>query len=251
MASYFISDHHFLELSQLAGYQLYGKEEVPAGGIITGIEGEEETEKKKKSRNSKIKRYALIGIATVSGGALIGLTGGLAAPLVAAGASAIIGGAGAAALGTTAGVAIIGSLFGVAGAGLAGHKMRKRFGAIEEFSFEPMISGGALQRASMAKQLHVTIAVTGWLSHTMRGLLDYGDIQFYGRREAEAGGIAKHGAKMVTAVACAKVPKFTVTHRRVLWCCPRFLYMWPNRISVMGGEQEAANVLAQITRTKD
>ncbi|XP_076087336.1 transmembrane and coiled-coil domain-containing protein 4-like isoform X2 [Mytilus galloprovincialis] len=129
---------------------------------------EEETEKKKKSRNSKIKRYALIGIATVSGGALIGLTGGLAAPLVAAGASAIIGGAGAAALGTTAGVAIIGSLFGVAGAGLAGHKMRKRFGAIEEFSFEPMISGGALQRASMAKQLHVTIAVTGWLSHTMK-----------------------------------------------------------------------------------
>ncbi|XP_071146143.1 transmembrane and coiled-coil domain-containing protein 4-like isoform X1 [Mytilus edulis] len=133
------------------------------------ISEEEETEKKKKSRNSKIKRYALIGIATVSGGALIGLTGGLAAPLVAAGASAIIGGAGAAALGTTAGVAIIGSLFGVAGAGLAGHKMRKRFGAIEEFRFEPMISGGALQRrASMAKQLHVTIAVTGWLSNTMR-----------------------------------------------------------------------------------
>ncbi|CAC5401214.1 Uncharacterized membrane protein F35D11.3,Transmembrane and coiled-coil domain-containing protein 4 [Mytilus coruscus] len=129
---------------------------------------EEETEKKKKSRNSKIKRYALIGIATVSGGALIGLTGGLAAPLVAAGASAIIGGAGAAALGTTAGVAIIGSLFGVAGAGLTGHKMHKRFGAIEEFCFEPMISGGALQRASMAKQLHITIAVTGWLSHTMK-----------------------------------------------------------------------------------
>ena len=51
---------------------------------------------------------------------LLGLTGGLAAPLVAAGAASIIGGAGAAALGTTAGVAIIGSLFGVAGAGLTG-----------------------------------------------------------------------------------------------------------------------------------
>lgn len=49
-----------------------------------------------------------------------GLTGGLAAPLVAAGAGAIIGGAGAAALGSVAGVAIIGSLFGVAGAGLTG-----------------------------------------------------------------------------------------------------------------------------------
>lgn len=52
-----------------------------------------------------------------------GLTGGLAAPLVAAGAGAIIGGAGAAALGSAAGVAIIGSLFGVAGAGLTGNRL--------------------------------------------------------------------------------------------------------------------------------
>ncbi|XP_033725497.1 methylcrotonoyl-CoA carboxylase beta chain, mitochondrial-like [Pecten maximus] len=77
-------------------------------------------------------------------------------------------------------------------------------------------------------------------------------------REAEAGGIAKNGAKMVTAVACAKVPKFTVIVGGSYGAgnygmCgraygPRFLYMWPNsRISVMGGEQ-AANVLAQITR---
>lgn len=51
---------------------------------------------------------------------IAGLTGGLAAPLVAAGASAIIGGVGAAAVGSTVGVAIIGSLFGVAGAGLTG-----------------------------------------------------------------------------------------------------------------------------------
>ncbi|XP_042898296.1 methylcrotonoyl-CoA carboxylase beta chain, mitochondrial [Parasteatoda tepidariorum] len=77
-------------------------------------------------------------------------------------------------------------------------------------------------------------------------------------REAEAGGIAKHGAKMVNAVACAKVPKLTVIiggsygAGNYGMCgrsySPRFLYMWPNaRISVMGGEQ-AANVLAQITR---
>ncbi|XP_074661226.1 methylcrotonoyl-CoA carboxylase beta chain, mitochondrial-like [Tubulanus polymorphus] len=77
-------------------------------------------------------------------------------------------------------------------------------------------------------------------------------------REAEAGGIAKHGAKMVTAVACAKVPKFTVIVGGSYGAgnygmCgraygPRFMFMWPNaRISVMGGEQ-AANVLAQITR---
>ncbi|KAG1652009.1 Methylcrotonoyl-CoA carboxylase beta chain, mitochondrial [Nymphon striatum] len=77
-------------------------------------------------------------------------------------------------------------------------------------------------------------------------------------RDAEAGGIAKNGAKMVTAVACAQVPKITVIiggsygAGNYGMCgraySPRFMYMWPNaRISVMGGEQ-AANVLAQITR---
>ena len=74
----------------------------------------------------------------------------------------------------------------------------------------------------------------------------------------EAGGIAKDGAKMVTAVACARVPKFTViiggSHGAGNYgMCgrafgPRFLWMWPNaRISVMGGEQ-AATVLATIRR---
>ena len=75
-------------------------------------------------------------------------------------------------------------------------------------------------------------------------------------REYETGGIAKHGAKMVTAVACARVPKFTVIiggsfgAGNYSMCGrayePRFLWMWPNaRISVMGGEQAAA-VLATV-----
>ena len=74
----------------------------------------------------------------------------------------------------------------------------------------------------------------------------------------EAGGIAKDGAKMVTAVACAAVPKFTVIIGGSFGAgnygmcgraySPRFLWMWPNaRISVMGGPQ-AANVLAQVRR---
>ncbi|GAA5133817.1 carboxyl transferase domain-containing protein [Thalassotalea piscium] len=77
-------------------------------------------------------------------------------------------------------------------------------------------------------------------------------------QQYEAGGIAKHGAKMVTAVATAKVPKFTVLIGGSFGAgnygmCgrsydPRFLFMWPNaRISVMGGEQ-AAGVLAQVKR---
>ena len=75
---------------------------------------------------------------------------------------------------------------------------------------------------------------------------------------AEAGGIAKDGAKLVTAVACAAVPKYTVViggsfgAGNYAMCGraygPRFLFQWPNaRTSVMGGEQ-AASVLATIRR---
>jgi len=77
-------------------------------------------------------------------------------------------------------------------------------------------------------------------------------------RKVEAEGIAKHGAKMVTAVATATVPKFTVIIGGSFGAgnygmcgraySPRFLWMWPNaRISVMGGEQ-AASVLATVRR---
>jgi 3-methylcrotonyl-CoA carboxylase beta subunit len=77
-------------------------------------------------------------------------------------------------------------------------------------------------------------------------------------RDYEAGGIAKDGAKMVTAVACARVPKLTVIVGGSFGAgnygmcgraySPRFLWMWPNaRISVMGGEQ-AAGVLTTVKR---
>ena len=77
-------------------------------------------------------------------------------------------------------------------------------------------------------------------------------------RRYENEGIARHGAKMVTAVACARVPKLTVVvggsfgAGNYAMCgraySPRFLWMWPNaRISVMGGEQ-AATVLARVRR---
>ena len=77
-------------------------------------------------------------------------------------------------------------------------------------------------------------------------------------RYYEAGGIAKDGAKMVMAVACANVPKLTLIiggsygAGNYAMCgrayAPRFLFSWPNsRISVMGGEQ-AASVLATVRR---
>jgi 3-methylcrotonyl-CoA carboxylase beta subunit len=75
-------------------------------------------------------------------------------------------------------------------------------------------------------------------------------------RDYESGGIAKDGAKMVTAVACARVPKLTVIVGGSFGAgnygmcgraySPRFLFMWPNaRISVMGGEQ-AATVMTEV-----
>jgi len=77
-------------------------------------------------------------------------------------------------------------------------------------------------------------------------------------KQYEERGIAKDGAKMVTAVSCAQVPKFTVIMGGSFGAgnygmcgraySPRFLWMWPNaRISVMGGDQ-AAGVLAQVTK---
>ncbi|MBT8114800.1 MAG: acyl-CoA carboxylase subunit beta, partial [Arenicella sp.] len=79
-------------------------------------------------------------------------------------------------------------------------------------------------------------------------------------KQYEAGGIAKNGAKLVTAVATAQVPKFTVIIGNSYGAGnygmagraydPRFLFMWPNaRIGVMGGEQ-AAGVLAQVKRAQ-
>jgi len=77
-------------------------------------------------------------------------------------------------------------------------------------------------------------------------------------KKYENEGIARHGAKMVTAVACARVPKLTVIVGGSFGAgnygmcgrayAPRFLWIWPNsRISVMGGDQ-AANVLASVRR---
>ncbi|KAI9747340.1 MAG: hypothetical protein M1815_004305 [Lichina confinis] len=79
--------------------------------------------------------------------------------------------------------------------------------------------------------------------------------------EAEKGGIAKNGAKLVTAVACAEVPKFTVVFGASAGAgnygmcgraySPRFLWMWPNaRIGVMGSEQLSA-VMASVGKSVD
>ncbi|XP_071805332.1 transmembrane and coiled-coil domain-containing protein 4-like isoform X2 [Asterias amurensis] len=115
---------------------------------------EEQKENHKRAKMKKMKRFAMIGAAAVGGGALIGLTGGLAAPLIASAGVALVGGS-VGFIGTAAGVAVLASVFGAAGAGLTGYKMRKRVGEIQEFEFDSL---------SDEKDLHVTIAISGWLT---------------------------------------------------------------------------------------
>nr|XP_020828782.1 transmembrane and coiled-coil domain-containing protein 4 isoform X2 [Phascolarctos cinereus] len=155
---------HVTWLLKIAPEELENLEESLLESLKEKQEEESESAealRKKRENRKKWKRYLLIGLATVGGGTAIGVTGGLAAPFMAAGAAAIIGTTGAAALGSVAGIAVITSLFGAAGAGLTGYKMKKRVGAIEEFEFLPLSDG---------KQLHITIAITGWLCSGKYGM---------------------------------------------------------------------------------
>uniref|UniRef100_UPI00358F1DF2 transmembrane and coiled-coil domain-containing protein 4 isoform X2 n=1 Tax=Myxine glutinosa TaxID=7769 RepID=UPI00358F1DF2 len=148
---------HVAQLLHVSNAEVDSVEEQLVQSLCAALPENEadRTSRLRHEKKKKFQRYFLIGLATAVGGTVIGLTGGLAAPLVAVGAGAVIGSAGAAALGSVAGIAIMTSLFGAAGAGLAGYKMKKRIGKIEEFEFIPLTPGSTL---------HLTIAITGWLS---------------------------------------------------------------------------------------
>eukprot|EP00052_Salpingoeca_macrocollata_P013770 m.107552 g.107552 ORF g.107552 m.107552 type:complete len:919 (+) comp19050_c3_seq2:718-3474(+) len=100
-------------------------------------------------------RWIKVGIASVVGGALIGLTGGLAAPAVAAGAAALVGGSTAITLSSVSGIYAIGTLFGVYGASMTGYRMNHLVGGLKEFRFEQL---------RPEPHTTVTIGISGWLS---------------------------------------------------------------------------------------
>ncbi|XP_025195594.1 transmembrane and coiled-coil domain-containing protein 4-like isoform X2 [Melanaphis sacchari] len=121
---------------------------------------QEQADAARRLRVSKTKRFALIGLASVGGGILLGLSGGLAAPLIGTGLSSVLGTSIFGAIGSVGGTAIVGSLFGVAGASLTGYKMHKRVGDIEEFQFCKL----STDTETGDIHLHITIAISGWLN---------------------------------------------------------------------------------------
>eukprot|EP00049_Salpingoeca_infusionum_P016152 m.326348 g.326348 ORF g.326348 m.326348 type:complete len:787 (+) comp16021_c0_seq6:142-2502(+) len=152
----------------------------------------------KEERRQRRLKYLKIGVGTVIGGTLLGVTGGLAAPVLAAGLATAFG-TGLAALGTTAGVFTIGSLFGAYGAGMGAYRINKRSGAINDFRFVRFGTSHRLQRkwkglldltedpiakpdgTSAASQeptppsecLGVTICASGWVTDEDDAVRDY------------------------------------------------------------------------------
>lgn len=154
---------------------LNGDESRVARGLLdaaVALSGREQQQAKKSDPSRKWK----VGVASVAGAALIGITGGLAAPLVAAGLGTVLGGLGLGAtaaagyLGALAGSSVIvGGLFGAYGGRMTGRMMDKYAREVEDFAFVPI--RGRRQRienereaAQQDHRLRVTIGITGWVT---------------------------------------------------------------------------------------
>ena len=154
-------------------------EEKVAKGLLDAakeMSGEEETAK--KAEENKQSRKWKVGLASVAGAAIIGVTGGLAAPLVAAGVGSVMGGLGLGAtaaagyLGTVAGsTVIVGGLFGAYGGRMTGQMMDSYAREVEDFAFLPVrgprkrFEGKEKEAAKEGeRRLRVAIGISGWLT---------------------------------------------------------------------------------------
>ncbi|OAX84207.1 hypothetical protein ACJ72_01417 [Emergomyces africanus] len=133
-------------------------------------------EAKAKIEETKVSKKWKVGLASIAGGVLIGVTGGLAAPFVAAGIGAVMGGLGLGAtvaagyLGAVASsTAIIGGIFGAYGARMTGKMMDRYAREVEDFAFLPIHTpflqeGESITSVPSDQRLRVTIAISGWLT---------------------------------------------------------------------------------------
>ncbi|KAI9591100.1 hypothetical protein BDF19DRAFT_292259 [Syncephalis fuscata] len=113
---------------------------------------------KNRNKQSRLLRWTATGTSVVIGAAALGLTGGLAAPMLAVGMGAL-GIVGANVIATAGGIMVVTSLFGVAGGGLAGYKTARRTGGLKEFAFIPLVD----VELPLIPSLHATIVVPGYL----------------------------------------------------------------------------------------
>jgi hypothetical protein len=148
-------------------------EETVAQGLLEAASQQlnADAETKEAAEKSKTARRWKVGLAGVAGAALIGVTGGLAAPLLAAGVGSVMGGIGLGAtaaagyLGTLAGsTVLVGGLFGAYGAKMTGRAMDEYARQVEDFAFIPIHrSQDPDKQDNGSRRLRVAIAVSGWL----------------------------------------------------------------------------------------
>lgn len=138
-----------------------------------------EAETAKRQQENKASRYWKVGLASVAGATIIGVTGGLAAPLVAGAVGGILGGVGLGGVASFLGIfwmngALVGALFGAFGAKMTGSMMDKYAKEVEDFRFIPLngeetrdptsVKQPAQSKALQDRRLRVTIGINGWLN---------------------------------------------------------------------------------------
>ncbi|RFU74254.1 hypothetical protein TARUN_7979 [Trichoderma arundinaceum] len=135
-----------------------------------------DAEAAKRRQQNKVSRFWKVGLASVAGAAVIGVTGGLAAPLVAGAIGSVLGGVGLGGVASFLGIfwmngALVGTLFGAYGAKMTGEMMDNYAKEVEDFRFLPLkeeattdVPENITKEQKEQRRLRVTIGINGWLN---------------------------------------------------------------------------------------
>lgn len=157
------------EETEVAKTMIEASAEAEKAKSKEGMSAEAEAEKRKQENQSS--RYWKVGLASVAGAAVIGITGGLAAPVVAGAIGGLMGTVGLGGLASFLGIfwmngALVGALFGAYGARMTGEMVDKYAREVEDFKFLPLKDEWGSEYAkddNQMRRLRVTIGINGWL----------------------------------------------------------------------------------------